>query len=189
MVRAILKGTKTQTRRVIKPQPDAGLNPLTVKAAWSDGFIDVKCPYGQPGDRLWVRETWAIKQCGRRVSLAKEAWPQGWPLSRLQFQATDPAPAKRADGSDYWWNSRPSIHMPRWASRITLEITGVRVERLQEMSEADATAEGFGPCPTQAPDCTCVLNGFQILWHKLNAERAPWAANPWVWVLEFRRVQ
>ena len=136
MIRAILEGRKTQTRRIVKPNCLSKLS-----------------PYGRTGDRLWVRETWGHN-------------PEG------------PGYVYRSDGDfdmkfhgDRW---RPSIHMPRWASRITLEVTGVRVERLQDINEEDALAEG-------------VEHAFRSLWESINGPGS-WDANPWVWVVEFRRV-
>lgn len=151
MVRAILAGTKVQTRFVLG------------------------CPYGQPGDRLWVREAWARDdedgQLMYRADVGRDLCADAW---------------------------RPSIHMPRWASRITLEVTAVRVERLQDISEADAQAEGV--IPKWEPGCSGRLmdafGGFSFrpaasayaeLWEQINGPGA-WDANPWVWVVEFKRV-
>lgn len=202
MVRAILDGRKTQTRRVVKPQPEYRENECLPGhyGTWFHGWnLDHKhvipsdywkhCPYGQPGDRLWVRETHAIVP---RTAYAMSAGVQqvlrpdddhdaavfreGWELSR---------PGR--------W--RPSIHMPRWASRITLEITDVRVERLQDVSAKDAKAEGCQP-----PDLPTEIAGvagdyvadertsFAILWNRINGAGS-WDANPWVWVVEFRQVE
>lgn len=117
MVKAILRGTKTQTRRVAKPQPDHAMEwaskgfdpPCALHTdAWGNPIGTHTCPYGVPGDSLWVRETWAIRDCGKRVSLTTEAWPSGLPIDRLQYVATDQAPHE----SGYWWNKRPSISMP-----------------------------------------------------------------------------
>lgn len=141
MVRAILDGSKTQTRRVIKPQPNGYANTLpsaSVNAAWQDGFVDVACPYGQPGGRIWVRETW---QGYRQTSHEYDEWePMDSPKDRHEqpFQ-----PVYRADGKSYPDKWFPAIHMPREFSRITLEIIGVRVERLQDISEAAAVDEGI----------------------------------------------
>lgn len=146
----------------------------------------IRCPYGKPGDRLWVRETWAIADCGRRVSLSPDAWPEGFPVKRLQYISTDEAPST-SKGKPYWWNSRVSIHMPRWASRITLEITNVRVERLQDISEEDALAEGM-KLATQADGMhPPAREQFARLWDNINGKKHPWA-NPWVWVVEFKRI-
>jgi hypothetical protein len=208
MVQAILAGRKTQTRRVMKPQP----KPCPADAPWArdrkggpghwwpcnaiqsmahvedelqagvvgwEGFAASVCPYGQVGDRLWVRETWAIDNCGRRVSLDPKAWPDGWPKDRLLFAADDRS-ARIGP-----WNQRPSIHMPRWASRITLEITGVCVERIMSISGIDALAEGIESVYGQGADCS----DFKELWDSINAERGfGWDANPWVWAISFRRM-
>lgn len=151
MVRAILDGSKTQTRRVCK---------LDVRGGMPQPELDSLlrcCPYGQPGDRLWVRETWAktyVRQAGAE-----------W----FVYATGD----NRTDYGGPW---KPSIHMPRAASRITLEITGVRVERLGEISESDARAEGVQS-----------VAEFKELWASING-LGSWEANPWVWVVEFRRI-
>lgn len=226
MVRAILDGRKTQTRRVMKVQPypdsivtvehynqtvidrhgDMQPGPEIFGAHWDDGERGLRCPYGAPGDTLWVRETWAphphgVMRCGAVYRADQGAVPD----------------------AGRW---RPSIHMPRWASRITLRITDVRVERFQDISEDDARAEGA----TMRPAC----NGFQhrypgwsmdwsevgkpsyfatgaqrgkkapltesdvslgsakwafaSLWNTINGPSA-WDANPWVWVVAFERVK
>ena len=172
MVRAILEGRKTQTRRVVKfdPCPSSyamvshydGLGNVVL----TDGSY-LRCPYGQPGDRLWVRETWAHRR---------------WMLGDA---SPDPTTVYRADsddlrGCDRW---RPSIHMPRWASRITLEVVSVRVERLQDISEEDAMAEGVA----LAENYRGRLAHFAGLWEQIN-DLGSWNANPWVWVVEFRKL-
>jgi hypothetical protein len=134
-----------------------------------------KCPYGVVGDRLWVRETWATIPDEDDCSIAEiTAMNECGPASL--FYAADPP----NHGAGKW---RPSIHMPRWASRLTLEIIEVRVQRLQEISEADIIQEG---CPR------AILYGtgwYRDLWNDLNAKRGfPWSANPWVWALTFKRV-
>jgi hypothetical protein len=163
MVRAILDGRKTQTRRAIRP-------PMPWRDGWGVGLGEYNCPYGQPGDRLWVRETWAPKQ-----------WEKG-----ACYRAT----GDLLDTGHCQW--RPSIHMPRWASRITLEVIGVRVERLQDISEADAEAEGCEPLPMcggpEVGGYNCYQSGFELLWGSINGKLAPWSSNPWVWVVEFQRI-
>jgi len=190
MVRAILEGRKTMTRRVVKPEPvlEYGVwrwQPNSSRDINLIDHADMFNPFGKSGDRLWVKETWAIKDCGRNVSLLPEAWPDGFPVSRLQYVATDEPPA-----TDYWWNKRSSLFMPRWASRITLEITDVRVERLQEISGEDAIEEGARNTRESGDplwDCTA-LQDFRERWDALNAKRGyEWDWNPWVWVIEFRR--
>jgi hypothetical protein len=191
MVRAILDGNKTQTRRVVKPQPHffgSMTNPNQPFKTLDFGLhCPILCPYGQPGDRLWVRETWLEADAPRQ--------PDGHGKA---IYAADYADAERPKTR---WT--PSIHMPRWASRITLEVTGVRVERLQDISEADAKAEGsyLGRCACMSrhADKTpmdmmfnqtgCHIHGteFKALWKDINGADS-WNANPWVWVIEFRRL-
>lgn len=200
MVRAILDGRKTQTRRPVKPQPTSGVDgwdwswPIPGKNVtpgtrdyWRD---DAKnplspryCPYGKPGDRLWVRET----------------------FSRLEaFDFFNPDVPEDVPGFWYWadgeptWGDwtrpKPSIHMPREACRIQLEITDVRVEKLNDCSETDAKAEG-AVCIDEATGREVLFPiacnagsyclGYQHLWNSINGAGA-WEANPWVWVVEFR---
>lgn len=186
MVRAILDGRKTQTRRVVKPAPCG----LRMGLPYGKGRY-ITCPYGQPGDRLWVRETHAF------VGSIDPGWllyrASGYESECQRHGFDRPYPAV----SSIKW--RPSIHMPRWASRITLEITGVRVERLQEISEDDAKAEGCGLYVpghgfiTQADLAEGYSNylaprmGFEFVWTKINGPGS-WDANPWVWVVEFKRL-
>jgi hypothetical protein len=173
MVRAILAGDKTQTRRVIKPQPvRLADNPSWPTHAWGDaeggGYwvawhqndmtateaIGEYCPYGKPGDFLWVRETHLVTAGGA-----------------VLYKADHPDLI-----SGY---CRPSIHMLRQHSRITLEVTSVRVQRLQDISHEDGKAEGFDS-----------LDGFALLWDRINAKRGyGWQANPYVWAVEFRAVK
>ncbi len=195
MVRAILAGQKTQTRRAVK---GIALDWLG-KAQFTPEYVahpgNDLCPFGQPGDRLWVRETWrpeTIHSCAMDtcdcdsvgVSYAADGeWiPHTW-----QNPPPDEwyMPAAAARGNV------PSIHMPRWACRLVLEITAVRVERLQAISEADAMAEGLSqsesgswlPGPCDHPEWA-----FHQLWAQVYGEPA-WEANPWVWVIEFKRVE
>ncbi len=187
MVRAILDGRKTQTRRVVKPQPHYR-DVAGAFASWvfKDGLlypnakpeVIAMCPHGRPGDRLWVRETWAH---GIHALNAKH--DEDGPFV---YAATDGTQGRL---SDKW---KPSIFMPRWASRITLELTGVRVERLQEISESDAKAEGCEPAiagqDADGPIKT-YRTGYVYLWNAINEDRGfGWLTNPWVWVLEFKRV-
>lgn len=191
MVRAILDGRKTQTRRVIKPQPldgflptvgrycpnmvdrrDGEMYPGPERFGVSDEEQDFPCPYGQPSDRLWVRETWqphpefSVKEPGGCLYRADRGHDLQYP-----------------DGK---W--RPSIYMPRWASRITLEIGNVRVERVQEISEDDAGMEGAPIGFVHSMNHTARA-WFHELWDSINAKRGyGWDANPWVWVVEFKRV-
>lgn len=171
MVRAILEGRKTQTRRVVKRIPlewlESGLHPDFV--AFPENGLS---PYGQPGDRLWVRESWAYHP----------DFPES--THRAIYRA-DPG----VENDVPRW--RPSIHMPRWASRINLEVTGVRVERLQEISESDAKAEGCSVpeiiYPDEPKEHYSYAAAYKHLWESINGPGS-WDANPWVWVVEFRRI-
>lgn len=193
MVRAILAGRKRMTRRVCRVQgfdnveryeryPDGSYRAIV----WShDESGSVKCPYGGPGDRLWVRETWACVGVGQYA-----------------YRATDSHLFPNADGWSPKW--KPSIHMPRSISRLTLEVAAVRVERVQNITEEDAEAEGVrgmeremaGGTDKLDPDsglehgmhCSPKLT-FSFLWDHLNYDRGfGWYANPWVWVVEFEKV-
>lgn len=206
MVRAILDGRKTQTRRVMKHPPDDDGVWLEDRdgAPWPRAYIDdaanddwLTCPYGKRGDRLWVRETWnefdpieiPTDRYGRR---APYVGCQGSrKISWVAAYAADGPLAHQSDGSPATW--RPSIHMPRWASRIMLEITGVRVERLQSITQRDVFREGLRNAQQNeiedlypkrsmlSRDC------FAHLWESING-KGSWDANPWVWVLEFEKV-
>lgn len=188
MVRAILNGTKTQTRRVVKDTGLYAIDPIIhgeAVAARELERLATRCPFGQPGDRLWVREShWWFKDEHNPVT---GYFPPKLTLDDVVF---------RADGDDKAKTWRPSIHMPRWASRITLEIVAVRVERLQSTSEADAKAEGVG-CDSDGwfdylmPSTQCcqsAKDSFATLWKSINGEES-WDENPWVWVVEFKRVE
>lgn len=178
MVRAILEGRKTQTRRVMKTPPDTFEDAASVLSA---------CPFGKAGDRLWVRETWAevprVTDNGPKHKTKGDGTGATW---RADWQGNP---------SGFKW--RPSIHMPRWASRITLEITGVRVERLQVISKADAMKEGLegrdwlGPAQFTDDKGRTVhgdpVSVFRELWESINGPDS-WSLNPWVWVIEFKTV-
>lgn len=186
MVRAVLAGRKTQTRRLVNRPARASAQSFSdgMKYAKEHGLAGVqkngpcdgvewycKCPYGVPGDLLWVRETW------RETS------------SAMMADGSIPSqPARCVYRADRPWDGpwRPSIHMPRWASRITLLVAGVRVERVQDITEADARAEGLEPGP--GPDgMTTAKTEFWLLWDRMYSARGfGWQANPWVWVVEFR---
>lgn len=177
MVRALLEGRKTQTRRVVRPQPEK----LEFWAFEEQEFMD-RCPYGKPGDLLWVRETWTAFPC--------ECCDEGF--SYRPCTCTDP-PTYRADRTD--WDDavirwRPSIHMPRWASRITLRITGVKIERLQEISCGDVFAEGVKPYEgcTSNEDASAwdPVEHFRSLWDSLNPNH-PWESDPWVFAITFEK--
>lgn len=179
MVRAIIDGSKTQTRRVVKQDRD-GLLDCKPTPAWDAFWKCVDCPYGKPGDRLWVRETFAVVP---RTAYARSDGVQ----QTLRPDDDHDAAIYRAgwthsNGGFRW---RPSIHMPRWASRILLEITDVRVERAQDISDRDARDEGA----EQIGDCEgAYVAGFRRLWESINGADS-WAANPWVWVVAFRRIE
>lgn len=181
MVRALLEGRKTQTRRVLRPQPVMTGGLWRWKdTAWCEGraLVSDKAPvdYGpQPGDRLWVRETFAldVPGCEHQRGIAYRA---------------DHRDA-RGDGPANPMRWRPSIHMPRWASRILLEVTDRRIERLQEISEEDAQREGLIETDDD-PFAWSARRQFQWLWDNINAKRGfGWFTNPWVRVIGFRRLQ
>jgi hypothetical protein len=214
MVRALLAGSKTQTRRAVKQQPPAGHSfagwcvssthrPDEGKATWAAGegpFMRdchrVKCPYGKPGDRLWVRETF-LDTLGTGVEHRDESGLQ----HRYAF-AADCVPGGYGDQArkDYGLMWKPSIHMPRAASRILLEIVSVRIERLQDISEADCWAEGIEAVDGALDDLAIIhlakrmgrsfedaAPTYAALWESINGAGS-WDANPWVWVVEFKRV-
>ena len=208
-VRAILEGHKTQSRRVINPQPKfigAPNVPFKTDDTNSKGIIN--CPYGRVGDRLWVRETWkpgAWRNDGR-VAIDYMASPEltHTPWAYMGEQASrfihkwlaevEKSGLVPNEQGRYEWEPGKSplkwkspMFMPRWASRITLEITDVRVERLQDITEEDARAEG-----TTSPlrYVGALRHKYKHLWDKLNAKRGyPWESNPWVWVVSFKVVK
>jgi hypothetical protein len=220
MVRAILAGTKTQTRRPMKNPPtwntehqpngwqwNGRKHGEPALSKWPEAREIGKtlsevavCPYGQPGDRLWVREAWAAGSLSD--SLAPSEMLTGTtPIYYLADHIPDSAGAGRG---------RPSIHMPRWASRITLLITSVRVERLQDISEADAIAEGIELVPEcreimwrdyskpidraggfgfkERPPARASVLSYRSLWQSINGPYS-WDTNHWVWVVEFKRIE
>jgi hypothetical protein len=184
MVRAILAGQKSQTRRVIDTQPNArGLWPRGTAPGPAD------CHYGKPGARLWVRETWRTAKSLNHLSpaqieaQARDAGCTRGPFAPVLYVADGHAlTADIPEGG--WGKTRVSIHMPRWASRITLEVTEVRVQRLQGISEDDARAEGVG-------ESAFVHEGNPEIWAEFGPERSgcSWAANPWVWAVSFKVVR
>ncbi len=233
MVRAILDGSKTQTRRICKPAEAHALSyvagiqdpsyigqrPLEITSfSWfgdEEGDVQFRCPYGKPGDRLWVRETWSLDMLGAYGtskgydSTYEVAYRADDAEREIRVLPGEPDPyVKMYDSQRGDW--RPSIHLPRWASRIQLEITGVRVERLMNLSEVDALAEGITAVRTPAWDAVhfpewlrqfddaCAAGekppigplpsqAFGKLWEEINGSGS-WAKNPWVWVAEFKRV-
>lgn len=221
MVRATLRemNPKTQTRRIVKPQPvdparsfrycgggSCSWDIITKGRPYGVGSMTgeqlhgtVHCPYGQPGDRLWVREACRAEEresdmvdgvryladdAFREIDDTREAADQWIDLNHY-----------RTGSGEKRGQTVPPIHMPRWASRITLEITDVRVERLQEIDSEDVLAEGCAPCL----DCDEYLDfhragelhghpaDYRSLWESINGAGS-WAANPWVWALTFKRV-
>jgi hypothetical protein len=172
MVRAILAGTKTQTRRVCRAQHDNVWVEDGVMYGYHDAGNDGRVPsaYGVAGDTLWVRETFA------NIAI------KGYDPTYFYRADGDELPPRDARAADNRW--RPSIFMPRAASRIDLRVTAVRVERLQDISEEDAIAEGV---ELELVHRSGGAVAFRDLWDSLNATRAPWASNPWVWVITFER--
>lgn len=223
MVNAILDGQKSQTRRVVKPQPETMRDPFptTPETMMADGyscnlvfkiktnpgcytclgmrnFVEAFSPYGQPGDQLWVRETfWDYGRWEQRFNQKKDRLEWHFidltvEMDRL-YQYSDPTPDNlrrhRREAMQAWWK-RPAIFMHRVASRIQLEIVSERVERLHDITPEDALAEGVMQC-----DFVNELRGhysadelFSALWESINGTGS-WYANPWVWVIEFRRIE
>lgn len=205
MVRALLSGAKTQTRRVVKPQPPPDRNrcwveyphgkPMALYKSFPDGGSArtglCECPHGQPGDRLWVRETFL---CAGHAERGRFVWAyraDGIEDGKAAGDAV--SPLCRYPDTNTW---RPSIFMPRLASRITLEITEVRVERLGDISGDDAKAEGVD-CRTDlswegstgTPDFYAkgYQAGFREIWESIHGKDS-WDLNPWTWAISFRRL-
>ncbi len=186
MVRAIREGRKTQTRRIVKSQRDPYgilLGPKGVAMEFLGGTETMRCPYGQHGDRLWVRETWnAWRQCNLEYNewdtcdCAPSEIKERYGAVKLEYAAT-------SESVGPW---RPSIHMPRWASRITLEIVGVRMERLQDISNEDCWKEGM--YDETNPQLKANRRWFSELWESINGVGS-WTTNPYVWVIEFKEVK
>ncbi|ENY6067781.1 TPA: hypothetical protein MXP62_004075 [Klebsiella pneumoniae] len=212
MVRAILDGRKTQTRRIMKVQPESnqlGLLLITDSTKHSDigkyhwaesnatgNHVRSKlflCPFGAVGDRIWVRETFCPVD---DTQYDGEKWVDFRATPR--YEASHPAGWDSAPNDAEALKWRPSIHMPRWASRILLEITDVRVERLNAISEEDARAEGIidGGCLNcgEPEPCGCAnpepdaTDAFAYLWQSIYGQEN-WNANPWVWVISFERIE
>lgn len=194
MVLALLEGRKTQTRRTkgldaINTRPGDYRLRGVEDGLWyfannlhSDGDTSAKCPYGQPGDRLWVRETWRYyasalnPEANFGVQYRADGAINYWPDWDKAMQA-------QCSPSSKW---RPSIFMPRWASRITPEITDVRVERVQEINECDIVAEGIPFQIDRYVSYEELLDDFRDLWDSINGKTHPWASNPWVWAISFK---
>lgn len=213
LVRAILEGRKTQTRRVVKPAPaaDQPLQYITTETglvyARSMERIDSQnlrrirweSPVGQPGDRIYVRETWSPDPpcdgtwCYTSWVGCRQGQIEGVPE---RFRTPEHCMYAASTNTDMVWT--PSVHTPKWAARIWLEITGVRVERLQQISRADAIAEGIKffnndhECGaknyldrTDMDYSLCPTDSFETLWKSTGGE---WDANPWVWVIDFKTI-
>ncbi|MCA6941361.1 hypothetical protein LF927_09205 [Pectobacterium polaris] len=212
MVRSIIDGSKTQTRRAVTFKPrEKGLNlnftglqlghyctgvPSSGyvlrsrggMGCWNDRTHPAKCPYGEVGDRLWVRE--AFRVMGKATDVARLMYKASERNSFTESTRTVPVDVCTKQSSQKW---TPSIHMPRWASRILLEITDVRVERLNSISESDALAEGF-TSTVQLTESGDDYTGsypsekFSNTWQSIYG-RESWDANPWVWVIVFKHIK
>ncbi len=205
MINALLEGRKTQTRRILKGSREFK-GPYSVEYMEQyknhEGWSTI-CPYGSPGDLIWARETteadYATSDAVTLAKYAADASPVLYPGPEQDEHS------EQAYGGSiaHWWYSKdacPSIHMPRWASRLTLELTGVRVERLQDISESDALAEGCDPYmpgegiikPPRYPDehqyRPDYKTGYEVLWNSINGPGS-WERNEWVWVIGFRCIQ
>lgn len=235
MVRTLLAGNKTQTRRIMKPQPPSveavkarcgagfSIDPGTWCGAHNQFFTcgpvqtvrelmgcepgSWVCQYGKPGDYLWVRESvWERPdRSPRMMREGADTWPRCiyqadsssfgrpvWPPQKFDLADIE---AAREWCKEQKWKARPSIHMPRWASRLTLHITDVRVERLQDISEEDAKAEGVESPAYPAADGGWIAyddgkwaDGFAALWESIHGAGS-WDANPWLWVISFRVIK
>ncbi len=227
MVRAILEGRKTQTRRLAKyahfvgrkaAKPENQIYDFEAFVRFNPAYLPPAayefCPYGQPGDRLWVRETFGVVQLFRdfESGIIDDAQDLGeipkedprrheWGEFGIPYSAT-----YKGDDEEREFAWHPSIHMPRWASRLNLDVLDVRAERLQDISEEDAIAEGiqkvwsddqgetpgrylyFSEADAKGTGHATAREAFRILWESINGPGS-WDANPWVWVVEFRRLE
>ncbi|MEL4371381.1 hypothetical protein [Shewanella xiamenensis] len=202
MVRAILDGRKTKTRRIVKPLKDKSfgctLNPNEIAGEVNNGDLQ-NSPFGQVGDQLYVRETWYQKGCYCMPMWdgadAEDAFWSG--TNQAKYFASDRIEKVSHKFGEYFWRKRPSIHMPRWAARIILEVTDVRIEKLNDISEQDAIKEGckamegckwhtFEEADRGIPmhDHTA-KDAFWAKWESIYGEQS-WQSNPWVWVIEFK---
>jgi len=242
MVRAILDGLKTQTRRVSRTQPSSSRftvghyhptmidrhgneqpGPEVFGAYDEDGEWGIPCPYGGPGDRLWVRETWrtgksldALNTTAMEKLCVDAGYTHPWAPLLYMADGTSTNDDTLLDFGSEWGRTRQSIYMPRWASRITLEVTDVRYERLQEITEKDATAEGIKRISKDGgttwkwglPDRDGLPGidddgmpwtdwdvdarvAFRNLWDRINGKRpgCSYGANPYVWAVSFKRIE
>lgn len=218
----IYSGTKTQTRRIMKPQPHMNykyppseLQPDEAPpGSWyamepgDENFEDVEqhwnCPFGTDGDRLWIKESHCLidgtegdpdlvgYRADKSIRIVHVEEPTAWNFRK--FVNSEPDQENCADdyrdlAKDKW---RSGMFMPRYASRTLVEITEIRVERLLDISEDDAQAEGAIPCSAPflpSPPCAAPhRHGFQKLWDSINAKTHPWSSNPWVWAISFKRI-
>jgi len=207
MVRALLDGTKTQTRRVVRLAEGDVLHCVDGHPWRSNlhGMRRVACPYGAPGDRLWVKETWCAGAWFNPLTPTQIGLDSGYTRERvaLKYLADD---ARRGPWRehDVEGKTRAPIHMPRWASRITLQVTDVRVQRVQTITDDDARAEGVERGEYQGQPmhwrnyladspvdwCRTPRESFFTLWDSINGKRpgCAWGDNPWVWAITFERV-
>lgn len=179
-VRAFLAGRKTQTRRVIKPQPTKIIPPKTILE---------RCPYGKVGDLLWVRETYA-RWSNDFSNIIYQDNPEFAGLGKQNVVLNKLRASEKTTNKMEcvgFWQKVPAIFMPKCAARIWLQITNIRVERLQGITEEDAIAEGMKAISEQARS---YIAQYAILWNKLNAKRGwPWEKNPWVWMIEMKKLK
>lgn len=191
MIQAVLADSKTQTRRIMKPQPIAmvggGAIPCSSfapAAGQGQRYKPIACPYGKVGDQLWVREAWrAPASCNH---LPPRSISDSEAVRFIADEVAGPDPG--------FGKGRPGMFMPRWASRLQLELTEVRAERLQDISQADAIAEGAPPSHSSIDRISREFgfddfprSWYAQLWDDINGAGS-WAANPWVWVVSFRRI-
>lgn len=195
MVQALLEGIKTMTRRLVKPQPDSECEPNRVpcilgnEEQWDKWFWDTSegerfikyCPYGDLGDILWVRETFTFTE--HIKTEPEERHLEYWYKADRFFERYDAWERDTTTGIDRVETWKPSIFMPREACRIFLEITDIKVERLNDISEQDAEKEGA----EQFPFDDTFIQSFKRIWEKINGKES-WKENPWVWVISFKRI-
>lgn len=194
MVCAILSGQKTQTRRIVKNdrQNLGGGDGINCRVAkYRASTRRTICPYGQPGDRLWVRETWAETDMADGAPVIAYRAGGCVAIGRTEPDSRDYLIHQFAFDTTHVGAWRSPIHMPRWASRILLEVVSVRVERLRDISEADAMAEGTGLRDCVSIGCSeaeSAKQAYELLWESIHNDGS-WDANPLVWAIEFRRIE